>query len=36
MLPKPHALEYTIFGKFRMQAGGSSFKVLVCIVWAPG
>ena len=26
MLPKPHALEYTIFGKFRMQAGGSSFK----------
>ena len=26
MLPQPHALEYTIFGKFRMQAGGSSFK----------
>ena len=25
-LPSPHALEYMIFGKFKMQAGGSSFK----------
>ena len=25
-LPKPHKLEYMIFGKFKMQAGGSSFK----------
>ena len=25
-LPTPHALEYVIFGKFKMQAGGSSFK----------
>ena len=25
-LPKPHALEYMIFGKFKIQAGGSSFK----------
>ena len=26
LLTKPHALEYMIFGKFKMQAGGSSFK----------
>ena len=25
-LPKPHTVEYMIFGKFKMQAGGSSFK----------